>query len=324
MLLQFTISFVKALKLALLVALLFITASAQTKRGILVREAPMYVQPDTQSARLESVQRGREVAIMDQYKNMLKVITVPDAINGAEMGQGRSVTGWIVDKGLVRDEQPNADRIIFGEAADSEVEASKRGGRKGADRDAFRLYYRLYDHFPRSPLAGEALWRAADIQWQLEKSDVMGRKSAKERDPMMRSQIGTDLMDEVRKKFAGTKWAALASYEKIDNQLCGEWKGSTKCPEKESDIYEDYVKNHPDSPKAAEALYEAAWRQGALVDMYKADNDAKKADQALARAKQLLQRIQNEYAQQGDWPSRAVALQYKLEQGIPTYGVPAE
>jgi hypothetical protein len=307
---------VKALKVALLLALLPITAFAQTKRGILVREAPLYVQPDTGSARLDSVQRGREVAIMDQSKNMLKVF--------AEMGQGRSVTGWVVDKGLVRDDQPNADRIVFGEAADSEAEASKRGGRKGADRDALRLYLHLYDHFPKSPLAGEALWRAADIQWQLEKADVMGRKSAKERDPLMREQIQTDLMDEVRKKFSGTKWAALASYAKIDNQLCGEWKGSTKCPEKESDMYQDYVKNHPDSPKAAEALYEAAWRQAALVDMYKADNDAKKADQALARSKQLLQRIQNEYAQQGDWPARALALQYKLEQGIPTYGVPAE
>jgi len=316
MLIQFTISVVKPFNLALLLALLSMMASAQTKRGVLVREAPLYVQPDTHSARLDAVQRGREVAIMDQTKNMLKVF--------ADMGEGRNVTGWIVDKGLVRDEQPNADRIIFGEAADSEAEASKRGGRKGADRDAFRLYQRVYDHFPKSPLAGEALWRAADIQWQLEKADVMGRKSSKERDPLMRGQMAPDLMDEVRKKFAGTKWAALASYAKIDNQLCGDWKGSTKCPEKESDMYQDYVKNHPDSPKAAEALYEAAWRQAALIDMYKADNDAKKADQALARAKQLLQRIQNEFAQQGDWAARAVALQFKLEQGIPTYGVPAE
>jgi hypothetical protein len=284
----------------------------------------MYVQPDTRAARLQSVQRGREVAIMDKYQNMLKVITLPDVLPGVETREGGSVTGWIVDKGLVKDDQPNADRIIFGEAADSEAEASKRGGRKGADRDAFRLYYRLYDHFPKSPLAGEALWRAADIQWQLEKADVMGRRSAKERDPLMRGQIGTDLMDEVRKKFSGTKWAALASYSKIDNQLCGEWKGSTKCPEKESDMYLDYVKNHPDSPKAGEALYEAAWRQAALIDMYKADNDQKKAEQALGRAKQLLQRVQSEYAQQGDWPARALALQYKLEQGIPTYGVPAE
>jgi hypothetical protein len=131
-------------------------------------------------------------------------------------------------------------------------------------------------------------------------------------------------MDEVRKRFAGTKWASLASYAKMDNELCGEWKGATKCPEKETEMYEDYVKNHPQSPKAGEALYEAAWRQAALVDMYRAENDAARSQKALARAKSILQRIQTEFAQQGDWSNRALALQFKLEQGIPTYGVPAE
>jgi hypothetical protein len=131
-------------------------------------------------------------------------------------------------------------------------------------------------------------------------------------------------MDEVRKKFPNTKWAALASYAKIDNNLCGDWQGSTKCPEKETAMYEEYAKNHPDSPKAAEALYEAAWRQAALIDMYRVDNESNKSQQAAQHAKQLLQRINSEYAQQGDWTARATALQYMIEQGIPTYGVPAE
>ena len=58
---------------------------------------------------------------------------------------------------------------------DSENQAEQRGGRKDAAQDAMRLYYRLYDYFPNSPLSGEALWRSADIRWQLEKSDVMAR-----------------------------------------------------------------------------------------------------------------------------------------------------
>ena len=306
----------KTLVYAILALSLSSAAVSQTKRAILVRETPLYVQPDTSSARVDVAQRGREVAIMDQSKNMVKVF--------ADVGKGRQVTGWIVDKGVVRDDMANGDRIVFGEAADSEAEASKRGGRKGADKDALRLYYMLYDHYPKSPLAGEALWRAADIQWQLEKADLSTRKSAKANDPILRPQIETDLMDEVRKKFSGTKWAALASFAKIDNNLCGEWQGSTKCPKDESDMYQEYVKNHPDSPKAAEALYNAAWRQAAMVDMYKADNDEKKSQEALAKAKSLLQRIQNEYAQQGDWAARALDLNYKLDQGIPTYGVPAE
>lgn len=300
----------------LLLLIVSTLSTAQTQRGVLVREAPLYISPDSRSAKLGTVARGREVAIIDQSKNFVKVF--------AEMGQASDVTGWILEKGLVRDTTPNGDRILFGEAVDSENEASKRGGRKGADKDALRLYYRTYEHFPKSPLAGEALWRAADIDWQLNKSDVMGRRSARERDPFLRGRIPTELMDEVRKKFPGTKWASLASFAKIDNELCGEWKGSPKCPEKESDMFEDYVKNHPQSPKAAEALYEAAWRQAALVDMYRADNDSGRSQKALTRAKAILQRIQTEYAQQEDWTNRAMALQFKLEQGIPTYGVPAE
>jgi hypothetical protein len=38
-----------------------------------------------------------------------------------------------------------------------------------------RLYYRIYDLFPASPLAAEGLYRAADIRWQIERSDVLTR-----------------------------------------------------------------------------------------------------------------------------------------------------
>lgn len=291
-------------------------ATAQTQRAVMVREAPIYISPDTRSAKLGTVGRGREVAIMDQSREYIKVF--------AELGEGRNVTGWIRDIGVIRDTTANGDRILFGEAVDSEAEAARRGGRKNADKDALRLYYRAYEHFPKSPLAGEALWRAADIDWQLNKAERLGRRSAREQDPLLRGRIETNLMDEVRKKFTGTKWASLASFAKLDNELCGEWQGSAKCPEKESEKYEEYVKNHPQSPKAAEALYESAWRQAALIDMYRADNDQDKSQKAAARAKALLQRIQSEYAQQGDWPARALALLFKVEQGIPTYGVAAE
>ena len=79
----------------------------------------------------------------------------------------------------------------------------------------------------------------------------------------MRHQIDEELMHEVEKKFPGTKWADLAAFNRIDNKLCGEWQGDPKCPEKETEAYEKYVNDHANSPKAAEALYEAAWRQGA-------------------------------------------------------------
>ena len=60
-----------------------------------------------------------------------------------------------------------AIEVIFGEAADSEDQASRRRGRRDAAQDALRLYYRVYDLMPTSPLAAEALYRAADIRWQV-------------------------------------------------------------------------------------------------------------------------------------------------------------
>ncbi len=280
------------------------------------REASIYVSPDVKAPKLGKVLRGREVVVIETSRQFIKVF--------AELENDRDVTGWIIDKGVVRASTPNGDKILFGEAVDSENEASRRGGRKGADRDALRLYYRTAEYFPKSEIAGEALWRAADIRWQLEKADVMSRKSAKEMDPRLRQEITEDWMKEVQKKFPGTKWADLASFAKIDNKLCGEWQGLPKCPEKEAEMYETYVKEHPQSPKAAEALYEAAWRQAALMEIYRERGDTGKAEGAKAKARSLAQQAVSQYPQQGDWPYRAQRLIYMLDQGIPTYGPAVE
>ena len=45
----------------------------------------------------------------------------------------------------------------------------------------------------------------------------------------------------------------LAAFDLLDKKLCGEWEGLPKCPEDESGMYEKYVKEHPTSPKNAEA-----------------------------------------------------------------------
>jgi hypothetical protein len=304
--------FPRWLSVPLVIAGLCIAATAQIERAITVREAQLYVSPDTQAAKLGKIERGREVAVMDKSRNYIKVL--------ADLGEGRNVTGWMLDKGVVRPGTPNGDRILFGEAVDSENEASKRGGRRGADKDARRLYYRMAEYFPKSELAGEALWRAADIDWQLNKADVQSRRSAKEREAYLRGKIPEETMNEVRKKFPGTKWSDMADYAKIDNKTCGEWEGLPKCPEKETDMYLDYVKDHPQSPKAAEALFEAAWRQSALIEIYRANNDTGRSDQARAKANEIAGRILSQYAQQGDWAARAQTLIYKVDQAIPTYG----
>ena len=291
-------------------------ADENTERAINVRPANLYLSPDTSSQKLAVIDRGRELAVLEHSGTQwLHVL--------ASLGQDRDVSGWVQDKGMVRKTTPQGDQILFGEAADSEAEASRRGGRKGADKDALRLYYRVAEYFPNSPVAAEAAYRSADIAWQLDVEDMRSRPSAKEQDPYMRHQMDEDQMRQVEKKFPHTKWADLAAFDLIDNKLCGEWQGDPKCPEKESSIYEKYASEHPQSPKAGEALYDAAWRQAALIEMYREAEDQKKSEQSRTRAISLAQKAVQQ-APNSDFAYRAQLLLYLLQQGIPTYGNASE
>jgi hypothetical protein len=303
-----------------------ITAFAQTaERGIMVREAQLYVSPDSQSQRLATVRRGREVAVMErshEYVKVLANVRDPRQVGELEEGDpGLSITGWMLDKGVVRSSTPNGDKILFGEGADSEAEAQKASGRRGAATDAMRLYAETAEYFPNSPLAGEALWRSADIRWQLDRADAGTRKSSKAREAYLHPEIDDEYLRKVEKKFPNTKWSDLAAFDLLDKKLCGEWEGLPKCPEDESGMYEKYVKEHPNSPKIGEALYESAWRQAALVDIYKSRDDAGKSANAKAHALNLCAQIEALPAQgSGDWVQRAARLRFLLEQNISTYG----
>ncbi len=69
-------------------------------------------------------------------------------------------------------------------------------------------------------------------------------------------------MKLVMKKFPGTKWADIAAFHLLENKLCGDWQGASKCPDKEADMYEKYVKEHEQSPSApGSAAFAAAWRR---------------------------------------------------------------
>jgi outer membrane protein assembly factor BamD (BamD/ComL family) len=128
-----------------------------------------------------------------------------------------------------------------------------------------------------------------------------------------------DFMKEVIKKFPGTKWADLAAFHLIDNKLCGEWQASSKCPEKEAEIYEKYANEHPQSPALVEALYDAAWRRSALIQIYRTEDQAKKSDESRSKAIALAQKAVTQ-APQSDWGTRAQRLLFMIEQNIPTYG----
>jgi len=282
-----------------------------------MREGVIYVQPDTSSAKLSNIARGHELTVLERANSWAHVTAT--VVEGGEFSSDRDVSGWMLDQGIVCKDTPNGDQVLFGEAVDSEHQASSRGGRKGAADDAKRLYYRVSEYFPNSPLAGEALYRAADIQWQLDKEDSSTRRSSKNRDPRDRLPIDEDLMKQVEKKFPRTKWADMAAFRRLDNKLCGDWNMEAKCPEKEADMYEKYAAEHPDSPSVPEALYDAAWRYAALIQIYPIDGKANKVgeakEHATAIAKQLLAKNASP-----DWNARAQRLIYMVSNNIPTYG----
>jgi len=313
-------------ELALLACIAFfsIAAVAQAQRGTLIHEETIRVSPSADTARLGNAGRGHEIVVIDssrEWTHVEAILREPsrNADEDDEESQGKTISGWILTKALVTTTTPNGDKIVFGEAANSEDEASRRRGRRDAASDAMRLYYRVYDLFPTSPLAAEGLYRAADIRWQIDRNDVLTRPSARERDAYMRGQINEEWMKLVMKKYPGTKWADLAAFHLLENKLCGDWQGASKCPEKESDMYEKFAKEHDQSTAAPEALYQAAWRQSALIEIYKTEANQKKSDAAKSRALDLAQKIVGQYSQ-SEWALRAQSLLYYIQQGVVTFG----
>jgi outer membrane protein assembly factor BamD (BamD/ComL family) len=299
------------LRFAALIVVLMSLPALAADIGVLMRPTPIYIAPDTTSQRLTMAQRGIEAALLERNQKFLHVTLL--------LPEGAQLTGWMLEKGAIFPNTPNGDRVLFGEAVDSESEASKRGGRKDAAREAYRLYSHLAEYFPNSPLAGEALYRAADIRWQMESADVWSRRSTKELSPSLRSTVDEDEMKQVIKKFPRTKWADLADYHFIENKLCGDWLGKPDCPEKETNLYEEYVKNHPNSPKVQEALLKAASRQAALIQIYATDEQPGKIPAAKQRAAALAKRAFDAKPDSDD-AQRAQRLLYMVEHDIATYG----
>jgi hypothetical protein len=296
-------------------------------RATCLRQTALYVSPDTSSQKVDRIQEGRELVVAESSGPWVRVFANTDVeevderdapVYGTDAAPP-PVSGWMQAKGIVRETDPNGDLILMGEAASLEVLAEDARGPRNAGQSARFLYRRLAEFYPSSPLAPEAAWRAADIRWQFEKEDASKRPSAHERDPYLREQLYEDEMKKVIKTWPHSHPADMAAYDLIDNKLCGDWQGQEKCPEKESQIYEAYAKDHPDGPRTAQALFQATYRQAVLADMYNADDNGKKSDGARAHAKDIAQQLQSKYPN-SDFTARAVALVYKLEQGVPIYG----
>ena len=295
-------------------------------KATLVRVANLYVQPDESADRVAIIAPGREMVIAERSGHWLRVFANIDAPESRkadepvmEQDQVIPISGWMLDKGIIDTNTPHGDAILFGEAISAENAASDPHPPPGAALEARLLYRRAVEMFPQSPLTPEAMWRAADVRWQLQKADASTLPSAHEKENYLREQMDEDEMKKIEKYFPHTRWADFAAYDRIDNKLCGDWQGSEKCPEKEADIYLKYVNDHPDSPRAAEALYKAAWRMAAAGDMWTADNDGHRAQEARTRATDIGNQLQSKYAQ-SEYAARAASLIYKVQQGIAIYG----
>ena len=318
---------------ALLVFALQATAAPKTPasnngpKATVIRNTNLYVSPDTTSSRLAEISPGREMVIVERNGPWVRVFANTDEqisksqdapVFGNEAG-AVPVSGWMQAPGVVSAETPKGDLILFGLAASEEIEANLPHASQDTARAARLLYQRLADFFPQSPLAPEAAWRSADIRWQLQKADVFSLPSAHEKDAYMRESIDDEEFRKLKKNYPHSRWADLADWDMLDNKVCGDWQGSTKCPEKEAEMYEKYAQEHPDSPRTPEALYNAVYRQGALSDMYSSNGDDKKAGEAKARAVTIAGTIAAKYPQ-SDYAARAASLVYQLQESIPIYG----
>ncbi len=299
-------------------------------RATVLHDATVYVAADTDAQKISLVTPGHEIVIVERNGPWVKVFANTDVADEAneddankpEFNEDPNLTpasGWIRDKGVVGPTTMGGDAILFGSAANFEDEAEHPHAPKGAANAAHLLYRRVTEYFPASALAPDAAWRSADIRWQLDKLDISNLPSAKEQEAYLRPQLYEGELKKVMKLYPGTRFAALAAYDLIDNKLCGDWQGLPKCPEMEAGLYQKYAQQFPESPKAAEALYNAVYRQGVTVTMYTVQEDRKRATAAAQRTQALAQELNDRYPKT-DYAARGTSIAFRVAQGIAIYG----
>jgi outer membrane protein assembly factor BamD (BamD/ComL family) len=325
------------LPIVFLLALVPLSAQKQKKdnrsgydrsaRATVLHTANVYATADTNAPPLITVTPGHEVVVLEHNGPWVRVFANTDAADKEDEDTAPEFTedtpdpstGWIHDKGIVGPTTPGGDALIYGLAAELEAKAAEPHAPKGAAEAAHLLYRRAADYFPQSPLAAEALFRSADIRWQLNKADISTLGSAHEQEAYLRPQLYEGEFKRVMKRFPNTPYAARAAFVLLDNKLCGDWQGLPKCPEMEAGLYQKYAEHYAGGPKSAEALYNAAYRMGVLVTMYLVDENQKRADAAAKNCDAIAQQMRSQYPQ-SDFTPRAESIAFRVKQGISIYG----
>jgi hypothetical protein len=299
----------------------------RSAKATVLHTANVYATADSSNPPLVTVTPGHEVVVLEHSGPWVRVFANTDAKDQEDEDTAPEFTedtadpstGWIHDKGIVGPTTPGGDALIYGMAAELEAEAAEPHAPKGAAEAAHLLYRRVSDYFPDSPLAPEAAFRSADIRWQIDKLDISTLPSAHEQEAYLRPQLYEGEFKRVMKLFPNTPFAARAAFALLDNKLCGDWQGLPKCPEMEAGLYQKYAERYQGGPKSAEALFNAAYRQGVLVTMYQVQEDRKRADIAAKNCDAIAQQMHALYPQ-SDYTDRAESIAFRVKQGIPVYG----
>jgi outer membrane protein assembly factor BamD (BamD/ComL family) len=298
-------------------------------RATVLHVANLYVTAESNDPAIATVMPGHEIVIMQRNGAWVNAFVNTDEQQEQDPDSepefkdpnqsNHQFSGWMHDQGIVGPATPNGDAILFGAAAEFESQAAQPHPPKDAAKEAQLLYRRVVDYFPDSSLAPEAAWRSADIRWQLDKLDISTLPSAHEQDAYLRPQLYEGALKRVMKMYPDTPYAARAAFDLIDEKLCGDWQGLAKCPEMETQLYLKYADRYPDGPKSAEALYDAAYRQGVLVTMYTVDDDKKNAAKAAQNCQAIADQLRQRYPK-SDYAARAESIAFRVKQGIPIYG----
>lgn len=298
-------------------------------RATVLHTANLYATADASAPPISTVTPGHEVVILARNGPWVNVFANTDTKDDEDPDSKPEFeepganpdpsSGWIRDKGIVGPTTPGGDALIYGYAAELESQAMQPHPPKDAASEAHLLYRRVAEYFPDSPLAAEALFRSADIRWQLDKLDISTLPSAHEQEAYLRPQLYEGDLKKVMKLYPDSPFAARAAFDLIDEKLCGDWQGLPKCPEMESDLYLKYAAKYPGGPKSAEALYDAAYRQGALVTLYTVDENRKRSEAAAKNCQAIADQLKAKYPQ-SDYTARAQSIAFRVAQGIPIYG----
>lgn len=279
-------------------------ADTTPPKAISLREGKLFLKPDTSSAVVGEVRPGDLVAIFERSPGFARVFV--------------HASGWMVDQGLLPLANPKAPEVLLGAAAQLQSQAESYSGQTQTAKDAARLFFQVYEYFPQSPQAAEALYRAADIRWQLDMADLPISS-----DPSSREFPDDHWLNKVKGKYPHTPWAARAAFVLLVKHFtCGDWTEKPNCIDKEIGTYRDYLHDYSDSPMAAEAMYQIVYRDAAAWSLYSAPgsgHDAGKATQFASRTQQDAAAIASRYPGT-DWTARAQFLAFEVNQGVPVYG----